>query len=124
MTASKLGLAIPQLPSGNIEVTKSFFVEKLGFEASAEYPEYKFLIVRRGRAEIHFWQAPDEQCARRIAEESSCYIRVEDIGPLYEELKERGAPFRYGLEQKPWGMNEMQVDDPFGNAIRFGEQYT
>jgi hypothetical protein len=123
MIASKLGTAIPQLTSGSIEITEAFFVEKLGFEIGAKYPEYKFLIVRRGNAEIHFWQAPDEIAARRIAEDSSCYIRVENIEPLYEELKQRGARFRYGLEQKPWGMNEMQVDDPFGNAIRFGESY-
>lgn len=25
------------------------------------------------------------------------------------------------LKQMPWGMNEMQVDDPYGNAIKFGE---
>ena len=123
MTAITLGSAIPQLPSGNIEVTEAFFVEKLGFEIGARYPEHKFLVVRRGKAEIHFWQAPDEESARKIAGDSSCYIRVENIQPLYEELRQRGASFRYGLEQKPWGMNEMQVDDPFGNAIRFGEQY-
>ena len=23
---------------------------------------------------------------------------------------------------QPWGMHEMQIDDPYGNAIRFGER--
>lgn len=69
-----------------------------------------------------FWQALDEGSAKHIGEESSCYIRVENIRPLYEEFQKRNAPFRYGLEVKPWGMNEMQIDDPYGNAIRFGER--
>ena len=31
-TSFKLGTAIPQLPSGNIDVTEHFFNEKLGFK--------------------------------------------------------------------------------------------
>ena len=46
---------------------------------------------------------------------------MKGIEQLYQELKERGARFRYGLTKQPWGMNEMQIDDPYGNAIRFGE---
>ena len=60
--------------------------------------------------------------ARAAASTSSCYIRVENITPLFDELKSLGAPFRYELTVQPWGMNEMQVDDPYGNAIRFGER--
>ena len=71
--------------------------------------------------EIHFWDAGSEEEARKYGSASSCYIRVKNIGPLYKELKTRGAPFRYELTRQPWGMNEMQVDDPYGNAIRFGE---
>jgi catechol 2,3-dioxygenase-like lactoylglutathione lyase family enzyme len=121
MATPVLGAAIPGLPSGNIEITEQFFADKLGFETVAKYPAQKFLIMRRGAAEIHFWQAPTEEYARNVARESSCYIRVENIGPLFEEFKKRIAPFRYQLEKKPWGMNEMQIDDPYGNAIRFGE---
>jgi len=40
---------------------------------------------------------------------------------LCEEFKARGAPFAYELALQLWGMNEMQINDPFGNAIRFGE---
>jgi len=80
-----------------------------------------FLIVKRGPVEIHFWQAEDEESARDIASESSCYIRVKNVAKLFEDLKARNAKFRYELRQMPWGMNEMQIDDPYGNAIKFGE---
>ena len=121
MTSFTLGAAIPQLPSGDISVTEKFFVEKLGFEIKAKHPDHKFLSVKRNNAEIHFWQAPTEKEAKELGRESSCYIRVENIQPFFEELKKHNAPFRYELTRQAWGMNEIQIDDPYGNAIRFGE---
>ena len=120
MSNVKLNSAIPQLPSGDIEKTAEFFETKLGFE-TVKFLEHKHLIVRRGSAEIHFWQASTEEEATKLGSQSSCYIRVENIEPLFEELKTSRSPFRYELTVQPWGMNEMQIDDPYGNAIRFGE---
>ena len=114
-------MAIPQLPSGDIEVTADFFMKSLGFEVVAKIKEHNFLIVRRGPAEIHFWQAEDEKAAREVARASSCYIRVKNIEPFYQELKKRQTKFRYELQKMPWQMHEMQIDDPYGNAIKFGE---
>ncbi len=121
MTDSILGPAIPQLPSGDLSVTETFFNSILGFQTIAKYPQNGFLIVKRGDAEIHFWQTPTEQQAKKLGSDSSCYNRVKQIEPIFKELKLKGASFRYELEEKAWGMNEMQIDDPFGNAIRFGE---
>ncbi|MES2963808.1 MAG: VOC family protein [Bdellovibrionota bacterium] len=121
MSETRLGPAIPQLPTGDIEKTAEYFTEKLGFEIASKCKEQNFLIVKRGPAEIHFWQAPSEKEARALGSESSCYIRVQNIEPLFYELKKRGAKFRYELTKQPWGMHEMQIDDPYMNAIRFGE---
>ncbi len=123
MSIAVLNPAIPQLPTGNIEITAEFFESKLNFEIAEKLPEYKHLIIKRGKTEIHFWQAPTEAEARAIACQSSCYIRVENIEALFAEFKANGAPFAYELTKQPWGMYEMQVNDPYGNAIRFGEQY-
>lgn len=120
MTTSKLNSAIPQLPSGDIEKTAQYFSEKLGFEIAAKYKEHNFLIVKRDSAEIHFWQASTEEEAKQLGSTISCYIRAENIEGLFDEFKSNGANFRYGLTKQPWGMNEMQIDDPYMNAIRFG----
>jgi uncharacterized glyoxalase superfamily protein PhnB len=120
----ELSPAIPQLPSGDIEKTADFFKNYLGFEIVSRMPEHKFLIVRRGPAEIHFWQATDEKEARSIAIASSCYIRVKNISALFEDLCARKTKFRYPLQKMPWGMREFQVDDAYGNAIKFGEPFT
>lgn len=118
-----LSPAIPQLPTGDIEKTADFFESKLNFVLVEKFPEHKHIIVKRGDAEIHFWQASTENEAKAIACQSSCYIRVKNIEALFAEFKAAGAPFAYGLTKQPWGMNEMQINDPYGNAIRFGEQY-
>ncbi|MNL06365.1 Bleomycin resistance protein [compost metagenome] len=123
MANAILSSAIPQLPTGDIEKTANYFVSRLGFEVAAKYVEQKFLIVKRGAAEIHFWQTPTENEATELGSESSCYIRVQNINALFAEFKEKGATFRYELKKQPWGMNEMQIDDPYMNAIRFGESF-
>lgn len=119
--AAILEPAIPQLPSGNLQRTADFYRERLGFTEFKLFSEYGHLIVRRGAVEIHFWHAGSEAEGKRLASFSSCYIRVRNISVLFEELRHRKAPFRYELTQQPWGMDEMQIDDPDGNAIRFGE---
>lgn len=121
MSAFELSPAIPQLPSHDIDETAKFFEKFLGFEVVAKMKEHNFLIMKRGPAEIHFWQAENRESAETIARESSCYIRVKNIPALFEEFKMSETPFRYELKQMPWGMLEMQIDDPTGNAIKFGE---
>lgn len=121
MSVPILNPAIPQLPSGDLQRTADFYRDRLGFTGFKFYPEHGHLIVLREPVEIHFWQASSEEEARHYGSASSCYIRVQNIASLYEELRQREAPFRYGLTLQPWEMYEMQVDDPFGNAIRFGE---
>lgn len=118
---SALKQAVPQLPTGDINKTADFFELKLGFTIAQKYPEQGHLILYRDNAELQFWQAPTEEGAKAIAMQSSCYIRVHAINELYEEFKSNGAPFGYELTEQPWGMKEMQVNDPYGNAIRFGE---
>ncbi len=123
MSIAILSPAISQLPTGDIEKTADFFESKLNFIVAEKFPKHKLIIVKRGDTEIHFWQAPTENEAKAIACQSSCYIRVKNIEALFTEFKAAGAPFAYELTKQPWGMNEMQINDPYGNAIRFGEQY-
>lgn len=121
MATPILGPAIPQLPSGDLGATAKFFRERLGFTEFELHADHGHLIARRGAAEIHFWDAGSAEAAKEIGCASSCYVRVRDVAGLYAELQERDVTFAYELTLQPWGMHEMQVNDPFGNAIRFGE---
>lgn len=118
-TTSKLTSAVPQLPSGDLAATRELMVRRLGFECVAEYDD--LVILRRDNAEVHFWLCPDADLLTTLAQNSSCYIRVDNIEPLFLELKSSGLEFAYELEDKPWGTREMQVNLPGGNALRFGE---
>jgi hypothetical protein len=44
-------------------------------------------------------------------------------GSVHQLRQQRklGGKFSIGLVKQPWGMQEMQIDDPYGNAIRFGD---
>ena len=86
MPSSTLSPAIPQLPSGNLQVTAEFYRERLGFTDFEFYAEHGHLIATRGPVEIHFWDAGSEDEARKYGSASSCYIRVQNIDPLYEEF--------------------------------------
>lgn len=114
--------AIPQLPSGDLERSRTFLRDCLGFDRFNLYQSQGHLIACRDQIEIHYWLAGSDNDAIRLGATSSCYIRVSGIEDLYRELKGRGALFRFDLCLKPWGMLEMQVDDPWGCAIRFGEE--
>jgi uncharacterized glyoxalase superfamily protein PhnB len=120
MKTIQLEPAIPQLPSGDLKETASFFQKFLGFETVAEFPT--MVILKRDKSEIHFWLTESNEQAKQLGSMSSCYIRTNQVEELFQEFQNRGAKFRYELTKQPWGMLEMQIDDPFGNAVRFGKE--
>ena len=112
---STLISAAPQLPASDIAGTIEFYRDKLGFSLSAEYPG--FAILKRDSVEVHLWQCEN----KIVAENSSCYVRVQGVDNLYAEVTERGATVQEHLAVRPWGMRQFSILDPSGNAIRFGE---
>jgi catechol 2,3-dioxygenase-like lactoylglutathione lyase family enzyme len=104
---------IPTLASLDIEETRRFYVEQLGFRAE-RIGDY--LIVKRDEMEIHFWLAKD----RIFPENTSCYIRGGQVPALYEEYKARDVHRLSGFEVRSWNMKEFYIHDPHGNLLRFG----
>lgn len=109
---------IPKLPAKNLDATRDFYVNVLGFRLLSQYPEY--LILSRDSVEVHFY--PDE---RVVPQESDyvVYVRVNNIDHLYRELTDKGArQADYGvLEDKPWGQREFSVTDVDGTCLTFGQ---
>jgi len=75
------GKAIPVLASLDIARTLQFFDEVLGFR-TRYLDDFSYGMATRGEVEIHFWLCDDKQ----IAENTSCYVRVDDIYALHAEL--------------------------------------
>jgi catechol 2,3-dioxygenase-like lactoylglutathione lyase family enzyme len=104
---------IPILASLDIEESRRFYVDQLGFRGDRVGD---YLIVRRDEMEIHFWLAKD----RIFPENTSCYIRGGQVPVLYEEYGARGVKKLSTFEVRPWNMKEFHIIDPHGNLLRFG----
>lgn len=117
MTLPQFLATTPVLASLDIERSASFFESTLGFTkiyvAQGEYG-----VVTRGDVSIHLWACND----KRIAEATSCRVRVTEVKALYEHCKQFGIVHpRAHLEEKPWGTIEFAIVDPDGNLIAFHE---
>lgn len=114
---AQLERAIPVLASLDLEATQRFYVDKLGFSAVAQYPDYG--IVERDGVQIHFWLTDDVD----IPKATSCRVDVGGVDELYEEMNASGVVHPNGpLTDQPWGLREFAVLDGDGNMITFGQR--
>ncbi len=109
----------PRLPMQDLEATKQFYTQKLGFEVIATYGA-DYLIVSKDQVEIHFFRFDDLSIADNYG---MCYIRVNGIDQLYAEVLSHQASLAQlgALEEKPWQQKEFSVVDVNGNLLTFGE---
>ena len=49
---------------------------------------------------------------------------MQDVDALYEDYKRRGAMIRQAPTNFPWGVREMNVEDPDGHRLRLGSDAT
>jgi catechol 2,3-dioxygenase-like lactoylglutathione lyase family enzyme len=110
---------VPKLPAINLEETRSYFENALGFSLVSRYPEY--LIMKSGKTELHFFEFKD---LNPLTNYSMIYIRVPSgIEKLYEKLEKSGAIMHPNgkLEIKPWGVKEFAILDPNHTLLTFGQ---
>ncbi|MCK8479980.1 bleomycin resistance protein [Psychroserpens algicola] len=109
---------IPVLASLDIHKTVEFYKTNLGFNRIG-YLDTNYAIIARDQFVLHFWK-----CDNKIhPENTSCYVDVENIDVLYEELKQFDVIHPNGsLENKPYGMREFSILDNDGNLIKFGQE--
>lgn len=92
-----LDKACPLFPSSDIPATLEFYRRGLGFAVSLEMANY--VIIERDGVEVHFWPCDDHY----IAENTSAYIRVDDVDSLYKELINQGHEMRIiAPEDREW----------------------
>lgn len=107
--------AIPVLISRDVDRSEAFYI-RLGFEV-LRHPGYGYLVMRRGKVEIHMTLLDDSH----VAENTACYVRVDDVAAWHNDMQKRGGAKLTELEAKPWGMREFALWDPDGNLIRLGQ---
>ena len=104
--------AIPLLASLDIAASLDYF-NSLGFETHNFGDSYGIAV--REHIEIHFWLCTD----KNVAENASCYVRVNDIHALRTDLARRIDVGE--VVETSWGMDELYVWDPSGSLVKFGQ---
>lgn len=107
-------VAAPILASLNIQETIDFYSRKLGFRVLMQSEDYA--IVKRDSAELQFWHCNEPH----IAENTSCYLRVNGLQALYQEFVQQ-LPDLAPPKTLPWGMQELYILDVHGNLLKWGE---
>ncbi|MBL8300871.1 MAG: VOC family protein [Rhodanobacteraceae bacterium] len=104
----------------DLDVSTSFFHEKLGFEICATYDGWCFLS--RGGFTVMLGHCPDEVPASKIGDHSYfAYVVVDSVDSLCHEFRSRAVQPMSEPESKPWGMREFLVTTPDGHRIMFGQ---
>lgn len=107
---------LPILPSLDFQQTRDFYAGRLGFEVSDKGGEY--LVVRRGRLELHFWQCEDPT----LCENSSVFFRLDAFHALFDDFRRRGVEPVSGFDADEDDVTRFHIRDPHGNVLLFGRR--
>ena len=108
----------PKLPMRDVEATREYYVNRLGFVLSGDYGNY--LMVKKEKIEIHFFEFKDLDPAENYGQ---VYIRTNDIENLHKTFLEKNVEIHPNapLETKLWGQKEFSLLDPDNNLLTFGQ---
>ncbi len=108
----------PKLPMRDKNVTREFYINKLGFEEIGDYEEY--LMIKKDKIEIHFFLFKELDPKENYGQ---VYIRTNTIDDFYQTLLDRKIAIHPNgkLESKPWGQKEFSILDPDTNLLTFGQ---
>jgi catechol 2,3-dioxygenase-like lactoylglutathione lyase family enzyme len=116
ITAATFVLAV-----NDLEASKEFYCQKLGFIEDFSVEGWSFLS--RGACKLRLGHCADVLPISKCQDHSwFAYLHVRDISCLYEEVLQQNVQIWHKLEAKPWGMREFAIVTPDGHRIVFGEQ--
>lgn len=100
---------------------REFYCDFLGFSVAFEHRFAEnmplYMAVDRGGLQLHLSEHHGD-----ARPGSNSFIPTTNLRALHQELSDKRYAFnRPELERVPWGL-QMQVNDPFGNRLRFCEQ--
>ena len=110
----------PKLPMRDKNVTREFYINKLGFKdyGSANFDSY--LMMEKDQIQIHFFEFKDLNPKENYGQ---VYIRTDNIEDFYQSLLDKKTRIHPNgsLEIKPWGQKEFSKLDPDSNLLTFGQ---
>jgi catechol 2,3-dioxygenase-like lactoylglutathione lyase family enzyme len=110
--ATMLECVIPIFRVGNLSASIDYYVKVLGFKVDWHEPGI-MASVSRYRCSIMLCEGDQGNPGTWV------WIGAEDVEPLFEEYKQKGAKVRHPPTNYAWAY-EMQIEDPDGHVLRFG----
>ena len=104
----------PELPATNLAASLAYYRDQLGFEIKTILPDRSYAIVERDGMAIHLFVGDSGKPA-------GLHLFTDEIEPLHDELRDRGACISQPVNRKPWGNRDFRVIDPAGNELKFTE---
>ncbi len=110
----------PKLPMRDKAVTRDFYINKLGFQKCGEEDYDGYLMVKKEKIEIHFFEYRELDPKENYGQ---VYIRTNNIDQLYQSMRDKGLDIHPAgdLQIKPWGQKEFSMLDPDNNLLTFGQ---
>ena len=110
----------PKLPMRDKNVTREFYINKLGFKEFGSVDFDGYLMVEKDQIQIHFFEFKELNPKENYGQ---VYIRTDNIDDFYQTLLDNKTSIHPNgrLESKPWGQKEFSVLDPDTNLLTFGQ---
>lgn len=107
----------------DLDSSRKFYVEKLGFVEETRVEGWTFL--RRGACRLRLGHCPDAKAMWDAQDHSwFAYLHVQDAPDLFREFVRNGVEIWHRIEDKAWGMREFAIVTPDGHRMVFGERLT
>ena len=110
----------PKLPMRDKNVTRLFYINKLGFKEYGNTDFDGYLMIEKDQIQIHFFEFKGLDPKENYGQ---VYIRIDNIDGFYQTLLDSKTSIHPNgkLESKSWGQKEFSVLDPDNNLLTFGQ---
>jgi len=110
----------PKLPMRDKNITREFYINKLGFNVFGDEDYDGYLMMEKDKIQIHFFEFKELDPKQNYGQ---VYIRTDNIDSYYQLLLDNNTKIHPNgpLETKPWGQREFSVLDPDNNLLTFGQ---
>ncbi len=118
-SSNRFESAVPIFNVKNVPASIAYYVEKLGFQKEWDWgAPATFACVHRDEVRIFLCQEAQGVGGMWLS------VFVHDVDVLYEDYLKKGVLIRQAPTNFPWGVREMNIEDPDGHRLRIGSDAT
>jgi len=105
----------------DVERSAAFWSRALGFTPGAFYGDPPAFCIVAGDTGAVALDRSRASGRRPQNQYWAVYVYVDDVDAMASELASRGTPVLRGPEDQPYGCREIDVKDPDGHIVCFGQ---